>query len=111
MKLKSDWYSIKTLIECDESLCKSSCSFGSSKAPDCVALSHWFRQASHYLDKLILVYFGPVALLCLNMATLGLKGTHRNASKLPPDSYSIMLKLSRGLVLTGWRALPNYMLS
>jgi hypothetical protein len=34
----------------------------------------WVPLANCYHDKLILVYFGPIALLCFNMATLGQKG-------------------------------------
>jgi hypothetical protein len=41
------------------------------------------------------------------MATLDLKDTRRNASKLSHDPNSFCVKLSHKLVLTGWWAHPN----
>jgi hypothetical protein len=45
----------------------------------------WLRYANCYLGKFILSYFGPLELLSLNMAILGMKGTWRNISKLSLD--------------------------
>jgi hypothetical protein len=44
----------------------------------------------------------PVALLGQNVAISGLKDTRRNASKLSHDPSLLVLKLSRGLVMTSW---------
>jgi hypothetical protein len=59
-------------------------------------------KPNDYLDELTPAHLRPVALLGQNVAISGLKDTRRNASKLSHDPSLLVLKLSRGLVLTSW---------
>jgi hypothetical protein len=51
------WCNLATASNSLNHIVNPSAPLAHKKAPDHVALSHWFRLTNQYLDKLILVYF------------------------------------------------------
>jgi hypothetical protein len=74
-------YNLEAVTNSFETHCKFSCSFGSSKGPWSYQSLPLFRYANCDLDKLILVYFRPIAPLFPNMAMLGLEDTRCDAKQ------------------------------